>query len=353
MDNVRFATIGTSGIVEQFLLALEEVEGAEFVAAYSRDESRARDFATRFGAIRHFDDLGALARCEDVDAVYIASPNGLHARQALAMIGAGKHVLVEKPFASNEAEARDVFDAARSRGVVALEATRSLHVPAFAEIERIVREGLGQVRLATFRFSKVTSRIARLRAGESVNVFDPELSGGALMDIGVYCVEPAVALFGPPREVRALAVTVPVPAHAPGDPYGLVDLAGEALLGYGDKVVSISFGKVCDDVVSSQVEGERGTLVWDQVSCPDNLRLHEHEDRGMVFRVEGASTTPVAVAVPERDMACEVRDFVSAVRGEGEALLARDRFERITLESLAVMDEVRRQIGVRFPADQG
>lgn len=348
---LRFATIGTSGIAEQFLLALADVGEADYVAAYSRDLARAREFGAPFGARLFFDDVDDLVGCDEVDAVYIASPNALHAEQALAAIRRGKHVLVEKPFAANEAEARLVFDEARRAGVVALEATRSLHVPAFSTIERIVTEELGQVRLATFRFSKVTSRIARLRAGERINVFDPTLSGGALMDIGVYCVEPAVALFGRPEKVHALAVTSLAAGATADDPCGLIDLAGEALLGYGDKIVCLSYGKLTDDIVSSQVEGERGTLAWDQVSCPANLRVHTHEDRGMVFRMEGASVTPVQSELPERDMVCEISDFVLAVRGEGEALAARERFEAVTVDSLSVMDEIRRQAGVRFPAD--
>lgn len=351
MDTVRFATIGTSGICERFLEALPEASGAEYVAAYSRDAARARAFGEKYGARLFFDDLSELAASDEVDAVYIASPNGAHAPQALAMIAGGKHVLVEKALASNEREARDVFDAAREAGVVVLEAMRNLHVPTFAAIERTVGSELGAVRLATLRFSKVTSRMARLRAGERLNVFDPALAGGALMDIGVYCVEPAVALFGRPETVRALAVTSPVPGCAEGDPCSTCDLAGEALLGYGDKIVSLSYGKMSDDVLPSQVEGERATLLWDQTSCPVNPRVHEHEDKGLIFRMEQAQTRPIEVEVPDNDMVCEIDDFTAAVRGDEAALAARDRWERVTLDSLAVMDEIRRQVGVRFPAD--
>ena len=353
MGVVRFATIGTSGICERFLEALEEVEGAECVATYSRSLDRARSFGERYGARLFFDDLEELARCADVDAVYVASPNGLHADQALAMISGGKHVLVEKSLAACEAQAREVFEAAHGRGVVVMEAMRNLHVPSFEAIERITRSELGPVRLATFRFSKVTSRMARFRAGERLNIFDPALAGGALMDIGVYCVEPVVALFGRPDTIRALAVTDTVPGCAADDPCDTIDLAGEALLGYGDKVVSLSYGKVSDDLLPSQITGELGTLVWDQTSCPVNLRIHAHEDKGMLFRMEEMDARPVPVDVPDRDMACEVGDFVAAVNGAGEALAFRDRLERVTLDSLAVMDEIRRQTGVRFPVDDG
>ena len=115
--------------------------------------------------------------------------------------------------------------------------------------------------------------------------------------------------------------------------------------------MSLSYGKVSDDLLPSQVAGERGTLVWDQTSCPVNLRIHAHEDKGMLFRMEGMDARPVPVDVPDRDMACEVEDFVAAINGTGEALALRDRLERVTLDSLAVMDEIRRQTGVRFPVD--
>ena len=353
MATVRFATIGTSEIARQFLLALPRVGGAEYVAAYSRDLARARDFGEPFGARLFFDSLGDLAACPEVDAVYVASPNALHARQAAEMVGGGKHVLVEKPFASNEREAREVFRAAREAGVVALEAVRSLHVPAFGAIERAVREDLGRVRRATLRFSKITSRIARLRAGERINAFDPALAGGALMDIGVYCVEPAIALFGEPRDVRALAVGQGVPGAGEGDPCSWVDLSGSALLGYDDKVVELSYGKISDDVLPCEVEGERATLVWDQVSCPANLRVHEHVDQGMVFRSQKTSARGITGDAPEHDMAFETGDFVAAIRGEERALRDRERFEGVTLSSLRVMDRIRQQVGVRFPADLG
>lgn len=351
MGIVRFASIGTSGICERFLESLALVEGASYVAAYSRSLERATSFGERFGAHAFFDDLDALASSPEVDAVYIASPNGLHADQALRMIRGGKHVLIEKPLASNEAEARRVFEAARSQGVNAMEAMRNLHVPSFGVIERVCSSELGAVRRATLRFSKVTSRMARLRAGERLNIFDPSLSGGALMDIGVYCVEPAIALFGRPTEIRSLSVTVPAPGVPQGDACATIDLAGEALLGYDDKIVSLSYGKMSDDLLPSQVEGELGTLLWDQTSCPVNPRIHLHEDKGLIFRMEGMETRDIPVDVPEDDMVCEIGDFIAAVRGSGAARGLCERLEGVTVDSLAVMDEIRRQAGVRFPAD--
>lgn len=346
MEAIRFATIGTSGICEQFVNALKDVPASELVGCYSRSLDKARDFSLAHGASLAFDDLSALASSGEIDAVYISSPNALHAPQAIELLRAGKHVLVEKSFASNVREAEDVFAAADASGVVAMEAMRNLHVNTFERIRREV-ERIGKVRLANFSFSKVTSRVAKLRAGERINIFDPAMSAGALMDIGVYCIAPAIALFGEPEHVCAVGVTAEVPGCDEGDPCRLIDLSGVIALGYPDMAVSLTFGKVSDDKIACQVQGEDATLVWDQVSCPENLRVYDHEDKGMLFRLETGEGRRIDVAPHERDMTCEIQAFVDGVRGKRDL----SRFREITLGTLRVMDEARRQMGVVFPAD--
>ena len=346
MEAIRFATIGTSGICEQFVNALKDVPASELVGCYSRSLDKARDFSLAHGASLAFDDLSVLASSDEIDAVYISSPNALHAPQAIELLRAGKHVLVEKSFASNAREAGGVFAAADASGVVAMEAMRNLHVNTFERIGREV-ERIGKVRLANFSFSKVTSRVAKLRAGERINIFDPAMSAGALMDIGVYCVAPVIALFGEPEHVCAVGVTAEVPGCDEGDPCRLIDLSGVIALGYPDMAVSLTFGKVSDDKIACQVQGEDATLVWDQVSCPENLRVYDHEDKGMLFRLETGEGRRIDVAPPERDMTCEIQAFVDGVRGKRDL----SRFREITLGTLRVMDEARRQMGVVFPAD--
>lgn len=348
---VRFATIGTSDITRRFLDALEQVEGASYVAAYSRSLSRAREFGQLRGASEFVDSLDDLAALPDVDAVYIASPIGLHARQAAKMVQAGKHVLVEKAFAATEVEARAVFDQAHRSGAVCLEAMRSLHGPGWERVEEVVKE-LGTVRSASVRFSKVTSRIKRLRAGERLNVFDPLLAEGALMDIGVYAVEPMVALFGKPRTVSAAAVTTSVPGNSPDDAYASIDLQGSAVLGFDGLVGEVSWGKVCDDLLSSQIAGEDATLTWNDTCLPHHLTVVKHADAGMTYgaRTSG-EVSEIEVPHNDNDMVYEIENFVAAVEGNAAARSRIDRFEQITCDSLSVMDAIRKDCGIRFPAD--
>ncbi|WP_072500377.1 Gfo/Idh/MocA family protein [Olsenella phocaeensis] len=350
MPALRIATIGTSAIAQRLVEAVGEVADVEYVAAFSRELSRAEGFGRPRGARLFFDDLEALAASDEVDAVYVASPNGLHVPQALVLASAGKHVLVEKSLAPNQRRAKELFDAAHTNGAVCLEAMRNLHTQGFDNIEGALGR-LGRVTQASLRFGKVTSRIGRLRAGEHVNQFDPALGEGALVDIGVYCVEPAVALFGRPEAVRASLVTIDVPWGSES-PYQRVDLAGSIALEYADKVIELSYSKVGDDLLGSQVMGDEATLLWDETSCPRDLRLVHHEDVGMAYSTVGGSEELVRADVPQNDMVCELELFAAAARGEEAALARVARFERVTLDSLAVMDEARRQAGVRFPDDE-
>lgn len=350
MSDIRIATIGSSAITERFIDALAKVDGVSYVAAYSRDLTRARAFGEPRGATCFFDSLGELVSSDAVDAVYVASPNGLHAAQALHCVKAGKHVLVEKAFAANERLARELFGAAHASGVVALEAMRNLHTEGFAAIERNLGR-LGALRQATLRFGKVTSRIKRLNVGEYVSQFDPALASGALVDIGVYVVEPAIALFGRPDRVRASLVTIPVPWGG-DEPYVTVDLAGCIVLEYADKIVELAYSKVGDDLLASQAMGDAGTLIWDATNCPRKVTFITHEDVGMAYATVGGAKEEIPVSVPENDMVCEIELFRDAVGGVAGALGRVGRFEQVTIDSLAVMDEARAQAGVRYPHDE-
>lgn len=348
---LRVATIGTSAICERFIDAVTKTEGVSLVGCYSRTLEKAQAFAQAHGAKLAFDSLEMLAASPDVDAVYISSPNALHASQAKQLIAGGKHVLVEKSFASNAAETAEVFEAANDAGVIAMEAMRNIYDPGFAVVEKNLSR-LGVIRQTTLRFSKITSRMTRLLAGERLNQFDPLLSEGSLMDMGVYAMEPAIAWFGRPERVLSVGITTEVPGEPAGSAYAKIDIAGEILLDYGDKVVNLSYGKVTDNLVASQIQGETATLTIGSLPNCSELTLVTHQDAGMVYGTVGGVEEVLPVETPENDMVCELACFRDAVAGQSEALQRVQRFQRVTQESLAAMDEARAQLGVRFPADK-
>ena len=268
---LRIATIGTSMITDDFIQVVNANDQAAFVGTLSRDAERGAAFTAEHGGERNFTALDELASAVDVDAVYIGSPNALHHEQALACIAGGKHVIVEKPFCATEAQALEVFRAAEAAGVVALEAMRPLHDPAFHAVEDALGE-IAPIRRASLRFGKYSSRYNEVLAGRATNIFDCHMASGSLMDIGVYTVEPMVEIFGMPSGLTSMTTLL--------DPttrqltHGPIDGCGSILASYGGGRISVELAhsKITNDLLPSQIEGERGTIQIDHLSTPRNVR---------------------------------------------------------------------------------
>ena len=359
---IRIATIGTSAITRNLIDAIASTPGAIFAGTLSRDAARAEAFTAEHGGTHPFTALEDLAGSDQVDAVYIGSPNALHHDQALACIAGGKHVLVEKPFCANAREAREVFNAAERAGVVALEAMRPLHDPAFHKVKGLLGE-LGPIRRATLRFGKYSSRYDEVLAGRATNIFDCAMATGSLMDIGVYSVEPLIELFGAPQEVHACASLLDEGTRALTN--GPIDGAGIILAGYPSMVASLHHSKITNDCSPSQIEGELGTLVVEGISAPSSARL---EMRAAAERTDAVGYSSARVSTREIElpqvantMTYELADFIEAIRAVGDGAPADQapagpfgstaHFRQVTLDSLELMDEARRQCGVAFPAD--
>lgn len=221
---LRWGIIGCGRIATTVASAIRTVEGCELHAVASRDAARAAAFAAANGAARHFADYRALAACPEVDVVYVATPPSCHAADSLLCIGQGKHVLCEKPFALDAAEARRMAQAARAQGVLLMEAMWTRFLPAIGQLEELVRAGrIGtpQLLLAGGAF--------RPAPDPDYYLFRPELGGGVMRDAGVYLVHLAHWLLGKPRTVQARCV---IGAHGVDDQDG-------ALLGYDSGALAL------------------------------------------------------------------------------------------------------------------
>lgn len=254
---INFAVIGTNRITDRFLEAGNRMPGFCLKAVYSRSKDRAEEYARKHGAKLPFDSLDALAACGEVDAVYVASPNSLHASQSIRMMEAGKHVLCEKTIASNSKEFARMRESAQKHRVVLLEAMRSVFSPGFAAIRDNI-EKLGTIRRASFQYCQYSRRYDNFKNGIIENAFRPELSNGALTDIGVYCVHPMAALFGMPERIRSSCVKLS----------NGVDGAGTVLLEYPGMIGELIYSKITDSEVLSQIQGEEGTMVIDRIADP-------------------------------------------------------------------------------------
>lgn len=317
---MRLASVGTSAICAQFIAASHRVPSVTFTTAYSRDAERAQAFADANQIASTSSDYDELLHSDDVDGLYIASPNSIHFEQSLAALRAGKHVIVEKPATPDAASFQVLTQEAGKNGVVLLEAMRNAYDPGTEAIRQLLPE-LGTLRRASFSFCQRSSKYDALLAGQSYNVFDPAMAGGTLLDLGVYCLSAAVLLFGAPDSI--VGRSIPLPTGADG--------AGAALLSYPGLLVEVSYSKMSDSALPSEIQGEQGTLLIDHIADPRQLRL------------QPLKGTPVAreISKPPGNLEYSLERFVALVNGDRDASSGHER----TLTTLRLTDELRSPTG--------
>lgn len=195
-------TIGTNWITEQFIEAALETSLYQLKGVYSRSQAKADQLVQKYGTTAQSStELSDFLLNDEIDVVYIASPNSLHYMQACAAVKAGKHIIVEKPAFSTTAEFDHVLQLAAEHQVCFFEAARNLHEENFSKVTAALPL-IGDVCGACFTYMKYSSRYDAVLAGEEPNIFSLNYSGGALMDLGVYLLYAAVAWFGKPTKAQ-------------------------------------------------------------------------------------------------------------------------------------------------------
>lgn len=212
---IRIATVGTGWIVGEFLRGAKEVPEVEYVACYSRTRERGELFAREWGAQKVYTDLEQMAQDDAIDAVYIASPNSLHYEQSKLFLQNGKHVICEKPITVEPEQLEELQQLAQQKQLIYLEALIGVYLPQMQVLKSAV-ERLGRVHLARFDFSQYSSKYPAYLRGEVPNIFNPKMATGGLMDLGIYCLYPAIILFGVPDKVDAHARFLDTGADASG-----------------------------------------------------------------------------------------------------------------------------------------
>ncbi|HEX4288202.1 MAG TPA: Gfo/Idh/MocA family oxidoreductase [Trebonia sp.] len=197
---VRWGILGTGGIAGSFASDLRLTEAGVAVAVGSRSQAAADRFADSYGIANRHDSYESLVADPDVDVIYVATPHPMHRDNAILALRAGKHVLVEKPFTMNAAEAREVVAVARERGLFAMEAMWTRFLPHVG----VIREWLGKGLLGDL--VTVTADHGQWFAEDAgFRLFAPELGGGALLDLGVYPVSFASMVLGTPSRIVSIS----------------------------------------------------------------------------------------------------------------------------------------------------
>lgn len=329
---LRLATIGTSWITGELIRGAQDSGLWQLEAVYSRSRETGEAFAQKHGAAHVFTDLEELASCPQVDAVYVASPNAFHYAQSKLLLEHGKHVLCEKTVCAQPGRLEELQALARANGLVFLEAIMYLHLPQ----RRILREAIadiGEVRMAKLDYCQRSSKLdAYLLRGELPNIFDPAMEAGALMDLGVYCVYPALDLFGQPEGVTAQAQLLE----------SGVDGSDLLLLRYPRMQLVIACSKLGQAMANSDIQGTAGTVCVDSISRVAGISR---------WRPDGSVERLWEDEEKYRLMGWEAKDFFRYITQPQESREEYAYCSSLSLQVCRLMREARRQAGIRFPSD--
>lgn len=337
MNKIRFGVVGTNFITDWVIAGAKQDERFELTAVCSRTQERANEFAAKYDIPYTFTSLEEMAASPLIDAVYIATPNYLHAAQSILCMKHGKHVLCEKPMASNAYEVKQMIAASRQYGVTLMEAMKPTLTPNF----QVLREALpkaGVIRRYFASYCQYSSRYDKFKEGIVLNAFKPELSNGAMMDIGVYTVYPMVVLFGRPKKVSASGVVLSTGT----DGQGAVNFEYEGMN------ATILYSKIANSSLPTEIEGEDGNFMLDKINQISRVtwqaRPEASSGKGPLTPVEDIS------AVTDKDeYYYEVAEFISLV--QAGKLVSEINSHENSLITIEIIDEVRRQLGIVYPAD--
>ncbi|MEI3847364.1 MULTISPECIES: Gfo/Idh/MocA family oxidoreductase [unclassified Microbacterium] len=326
-SSLRWGILGPGGIARAFTSDLRTA-GLDVAAVGSRRQQTADAFAADFGIPRAHGSYEDLVADPDVDIVYVATPHPMHAANALLAIEAGKHVLVEKPFTLNAAEAAEVRDAAAARGVLAMEAMWTRYLPHMVRIRELIASGaLGEVRAV------IADHTQLLPDDPAHRINALELGGGALLDLGIYPISFAWDVLGAPLSIAASARL--------GDAGSDTEVA---------TVMAHESGAISTSLSASRAAGPNTATV---IGTQARIEIDRVWYSATSFRVvgpDGAVREEYRSDIDGRGMQYQAL-AAERVIGEGRTdsdILPIDE----TVAIMETLDEIRELVGVRYPGEE-
>jgi predicted dehydrogenase len=322
---IRWGILGTGRIAGVFAEGLKAQPDAQLVAVGSRSAESAQRFATQYHVARAHASYEALANDPEVDAIYVATPHTGHMEESLRCIAAGKAVLCEKPFAVNAAQAQTMIDAAKAAKVPLMEAMWTRFLPSVRKVVSLINEGaIGDVRMIQSDFG------FRTEVNPSGRLFDLNLAGGGLMDVGVYCVSLSVMLLG---EVRTATGVADIGSTG-------VDEQAAAVMGFdGGRIAYFSTGVRTSTPWEASIMGTDG---WIRIESPffasKKITLHK-----------GGKSEVIEVPFDGNGYhyeAAEIGRLIREGRIESDIMSWQD-----SMYVMEAMDRIRGVWGLRYPME--
>lgn len=324
-NNIKWGIIGCGNIARKFANDLSLVENAELSAVASRSKEKATEFAKNHNATTAYDSYEALFNATDIDIVYIATPHFSHAELSIMAMEHGKHVLCEKPLAINKVDALKMIEISKSTQCFFMEALWTRFNPAFIEVLHQIKKGaIGEVNYINADFAFKSNHALESR------VFNLELGGGAILDIGIYPIFLAYTILGIPEKLNASAIFHQVTG---------ADIQTSMLFDYPDAQAVLYSGFTSNSDMTARISGTEG-----QIFIHD--RWH-HSDAFTI--IQGAKKETIEIP---RDGIGYTHEII-----ECHKCLQENRIESAlwshqnSLDLISLLDAVRSEIGLKYPQE--
>ena len=321
---IRWGILATGTIAKNFAETAARMRDVQITAVASRSLDKANAFADAYGIANRHTSIEALCADPQVDIVYVATPHSCHYEDMKRIIAGGKHILCEKSFTTDAAQAREIFALAKEKGVFVMEAFWTKFIPVYRKMERILAAGeIGEIRAVTATYGYTTGRQARK--------FDAQLAGGTLLDIGVYAIGFACMVLGYDYDaIKSILVM---------NPEG-TDATDAILLRRGSAVAQITCAIGVNIPTFAAIYGTLGRIEIPEFKNPEKITLC----------IDGK--TPV-----EYTASFEVNGFEYEIREAQNCVLAGKLNSCVmtpeqSVAVMEIMDEVRRQNALVFPFEK-
>jgi scyllo-inositol 2-dehydrogenase (NADP+) len=329
---MKLGIIGAGMIVHDFLTFASEIPNLDLqaICATIAEKEVIEHLADSNNINKTYTDFKEFLLDEDVDTVYVAVPNHLHFQFSKDSLNAGKHVICEKPFTSNLREAKELFELAESKHLFIFEAVSTRFLPNVQKIKEELPK-LGNIKIFTANYSQYSSRYDAFKSGETLPAFDPQKSGGALMDLNIYNINLVVTLFGKPDNIDY---------HA--NIRRGIDTSGILVLDYPTfKFVGIA-AKDCKAPIMTNIQGDEGCISVDSsanIVSQFTLSLNTKDSKTETMNINHG----------KHRMFHEFEAFISII--ENEDFSQTKYLQDITLTTMDIQTTARLKAGILFPSD--
>lgn len=289
---MKFGIIGTNWITDRFIKAAESHPAFSIGAVYSRTAEKGKQFAKKYNVEYVYTNMEEMFRSGNIEAVYIATPNAMHAQQSILAMKSGIPVLCEKPAVTSVNEMDEVIETSQNYQTTYMEAMKSTVTPTFLNLKKNL-DKIGKLRRIVFQFSRYASGYDKFNAGTIENAFKPELGNGAKMDLGVYCIAPLIHLVDEPNAVQKNNFLLSTGS----------DGQGSMILNYDTFEAIIMYSKVTDSYLPNEIQGEKGVIEIDKISDPKKV----------VIKYRDGETEDISVEHEFDTMYYELDEFISCV----------------------------------------